>query len=97
MSRIRIIDKIKSYFCSDPPGVIFFLCVLAFILILGSFMLFISQEKVRNPDELDWNAFERKLADLDYCFKSPQSLENKNDEIFFIDKSVLENFLSLKY
>ncbi|RNA20857.1 transmembrane protein -like [Brachionus plicatilis] len=88
MGRIKIIDNLRSYVSSDPPGVIFILCILAFILVLSSFMQFVSKNKVRNPDELDWNAFERKLADLDYCFKLPNPETDTREEIFLINNTV---------
>lgn len=93
MTRLRIIDKIRRHVSSNPPSVIFTVCLVAFVFVLCSLALYVDQNQLRNPDEFDWNAFERNLADLDFCFKLPQSLTTDKVDITLKDKSVLDKFI----
>lgn len=93
MTRIRIIDKIRRHVISNPPSVIFTLCLVVFIFVLSSLVLFVDQNQLRNPDEFDWNAFESNLADLDFCFKLPQTLKTEKEDMVFQDKLVLDKFM----
>lgn len=89
MRRAGFLDNFKSFLTSNPPGVIFLACIFSFIVVISSFMGYIDRNKIRNPDELDWNAFRRKMAELDYCFKFPTKLtsSDKSQDYFVIDKS----------
>lgn len=55
-----------------PPTIVFLVCLLTFIFVLFSFILYLKAYDVKNPDELDWNIFREKMASLDYCIKYPQ-------------------------
>lgn len=54
-----------------PPTIMFLVCLLAFVLVLISFIFYLKAYDLRNPDELDWNNFREKMASLDYCLKYP--------------------------
>ncbi|CAF0708139.1 unnamed protein product [Brachionus calyciflorus] len=94
MRRFSFGENLKHFIKTNPPGVVFLVCILTFIIILSSYMDYINRNQIRNPDELDWNAFRRKMAELDYCFKFPtkpnidENSENKSPiDYFIIDKS----------
>lgn len=83
MRRFYLIDSIKFYIISQPPAIVFLLCLLSFIIVLSSFNGYISKHNIDNPDELDWNLFRERMASLEFCVKypekiSPNKIENSN-------------------
>jgi hypothetical protein len=64
MRRFHYLESLKLYLITQPPAVVFLLCLLSFIAVLCSFTSYISDHNVDNPDEMDWNVFRERLASL---------------------------------
>ncbi len=71
-------EAIKSFVVAKPPSFLFFLCLIAFFVVLCILMGYIDTHDIRNPDITDWNAFKKSLASLHYCIKTPYAGE-END------------------
>ncbi len=71
MGKISISHNTKTLLKSKPPTVLFLVCLLSFVLVLLTFILYVRTNDIHNPDEIDWNIFREKMASLDYCVKYP--------------------------
>ena len=69
------ISKWRTFWTSNPPIVIFILCLASFGLTTFSLSVYVAQtENIRNPNVLDWNRLLKHLSKLDYCLpKEPKS------------------------
>lgn len=72
MRRLHLIENLKVFVYTQPPAVVFLLCLFSFIIVLSSFNGYISEHNVDNPDEMDWNVFRERIASLEYCVKYPE-------------------------
>ena len=68
---MRISVNFTAVTSQKPPVLVFTICLLSFVLVLASFIVYIKTHEINNPDELDWNHFREKMALLDYCVKYP--------------------------
>ena len=69
MRRLNLVESFINFVGSKPPAFIFLICILSFIIILGSFVDYIKRNPIRNPDDMDWNVFRGRMASLDFCIK----------------------------
>jgi len=75
------ISKWRTFWTSNPPIVIFILCLASFGLTTFSLSVYVAQtENIRNPNVLDWNRLLKHLSKLDYCLpKEPISEKQTNN------------------
>ena len=78
------ISKWRTFWTSNPPIVIFILCLASFGLTTFSLSVYVAQtDNIRNPNVLDWNRLLRHFSKLDYCLPetetNPQILCNVTD------------------
>jgi hypothetical protein len=76
MRRFHLFENFKIFISTQPPAVIFLICLLSFIVVLSSFAGYINDHNIYNPDETDYNTFRERIASLEYCVKYPD--DNKN-------------------
>ena len=71
------ISKWRIFWTSNPPIVIFILCLASFGITTFSLSVYVAQaDKIRNPNVLDWNRLLKHLSKLDYCLPKQSTLYN---------------------
>lgn len=93
MRRFHAIESLKIFILSQPPAIVFLLCLFSFIIVLSSFTGYINNHNVDNPDEIDWNIFRDRLASLEYCFKYPADNNKLENNV----KNYAQNIETYKY
>lgn len=71
MAKLTVKLNSRALASQKPPVLVFLACLVCFVLVLISFVGYINNYEVHNPDELDWNVFRERMASLDYCVKYP--------------------------
>ena len=65
---------LADYCRHRPPGVLFLLCLLSFAITTMALSFYINHNnRVRNPDILDWNTLLRETGNLHFCLPNNQS------------------------
>lgn len=68
-------SKLKHFWSHRPPYVVFLCCIASFGLTLFSLSVFVAQnDKIPNPDVLDWNKLLKKLTKIEFCIPQNQTV-----------------------
>ena len=91
--RINVAENLANFISSKPPTVVFLVCLICFLIVLGSLTDYVKHNEVRNPDEQDWNTFRQKMAELDFCVKYPSDKDVDDRKVNLNVESIGKNLM----